>query len=294
MDHFTPTSALAGGALIGLAAVVLMLFHGRIAGISGIVGGLLTPRAGDVAWRAAFVIGMLAGAAALAAAGFAPVLRDRPALAIIILAGLLVGFGTRLGSGCTSGHGVCGLARLSPRSLAATLVFMASGAAAVFVARHVLGIEFMNAIVMPLIAGLLFGAELTVSQMVDPAKVQGFLDFAGIADGRWDPSLAFVMAGALAVTAIGYRLAFRRPAPLMAAQFALPTRKDIDARLVAGAAIFGAGWGLAGYCPGPAVASLAFGNAEVLAFVVAMLVGMGLFQLVVRPSAAPAGQAAPR
>ena len=139
MDHFTPYSALAGGALIGLAAFVLMLFHGRIAGISGIVGGLLTPRAGDVAWRAAFVIGMLGGAAVLAAAGFAPVLRDRPGLGIIILAGLLVGFGTRLGSGCTSGHGVCGLARLSPRSLAATLVFMASAALVVFVMRHVLG-----------------------------------------------------------------------------------------------------------------------------------------------------------
>ena len=145
----------------------------------------------------------------------------------------------------------------------------------------------MNAIVMPLIAGVLFGAGLTLSQMVDPAKVQGFLDFAGIASGSWDPSLAFVMASALAVTAIGYRLAFRRAAPLMAARFSLPTQQDIDARLVAGAAIFGVGWGLAGYCPGPAVASLAFGYEEVLAFVVAMLVGMGIFQLVV-------GAAAPR
>jgi uncharacterized membrane protein YedE/YeeE len=143
----------------------------------------------------------------------------------------------------------------------------------------------MGAIAVPLIAGLLFGAGLTVSQMVDPAKVQGFLDFAGIADGTWDPSLAFVMAGALVVTALGYRLALRRPAPLMAPRFALPTRKDVDARLVTGAAIFGVGWGLAGYCPGPAVASLAFGNAEALAFVVAMLVGMGAFELFARPSA---------
>jgi uncharacterized protein len=143
----------------------------------------------------------------------------------------------------------------------------------------------MGAIAVPLIAGLLFGAGLTVSQMVDPAKVQGFLDFAGIADGTWDPSLAFVMAGALVVTALGYRLALRRPAPLMAPRFALPTREDVDARLVTGAAIFGVGWGLAGYCPGPAVASLAFGNAEALAFVVAMLVGMGAFELVARPSA---------
>jgi uncharacterized membrane protein YedE/YeeE len=137
MEHFTPYSATAGGVLIGLAAIVLMAFHGRIAGISGIVGGLLAPRAGDVAWRAAFVIGMIAAAAALAAAGLGPALRDRPGLALIVIAGLLVGFGTRLGSGCTSGHGVCGVARLSPRSLVATLVFMASAAAVVFAARHV-------------------------------------------------------------------------------------------------------------------------------------------------------------
>ena len=139
MEHFTPYSATAGGMLIGLAAVVLMAFHGRIAGISGIVGGLLAPRTGDVAWRTAFVIGMIAAAAALAAAGFAPALRERPGLGLIVIAGLLVGFGTRLGSGCTSGHGVCGLARLSTRSLVATLVFMASAAAVVFVARRILG-----------------------------------------------------------------------------------------------------------------------------------------------------------
>jgi uncharacterized protein len=145
----------------------------------------------------------------------------------------------------------------------------------------------MGAIVMPLIAGLLFGAGLTLSQMVDPNKVLGFLDLAGIADGSWDPSLAFVMAGALAVTAAGYRLALRRAAPLMAPQFSLPTAKDIDARLVGGAAIFGVGWGLAGYCPGPAIASLAFGKVEVLAFVIAMLVGMGLFQLGASPSGPP-------
>ena len=139
MANFTPYSALAGGALIGLAALVLMLFQGRIAGISSIVGGLFAPRAGEVAWRAAFIAGMLCGAALLGAAGFVPVLRDRPGLVVIALAGLLVGFGTRLGSGCTSGHGVCGVARLSPRSLVATAVFMLSAAAVVFATRHVLG-----------------------------------------------------------------------------------------------------------------------------------------------------------
>jgi uncharacterized protein len=138
MADFTPYSSLAGGALIGLAALVLMLGYGRVAGISGIVGGLFAPRAGETAWRAAFVIGLLGGAAMAGAVVGVPVLRERPALAIVAAAGLLVGYGTRLGSGCTSGHGVCGLARLSPRSLAATAVFMAGGAAVVFVTRHLL------------------------------------------------------------------------------------------------------------------------------------------------------------
>jgi uncharacterized membrane protein YedE/YeeE len=139
MADFTPWSALAGGVLIGFAAVLMMLLQGRIAGISGIVGGLLAPRADDFAWRAAFVIGMLGGAALAGAFVGIPALRDRPALVIIAAAGLLVGYGTRLGSGCTSGHGVCGLARLSPRSLVATGMFMASAAIVVFVTRHVLG-----------------------------------------------------------------------------------------------------------------------------------------------------------
>jgi uncharacterized membrane protein YedE/YeeE len=137
----------------------------------------------------------------------------------------------------------------------------------------------MGAILAALLSGLLFGAGLVVSQMVDPAKVQGFLDFGGIPAGAWDPSLAFVMAGALAITAPGYWLVLRRKAPLAAPKFLVPTRKDIDARLVGGAALFGIGWGLAGYCPGPAVAALAFGRAETAVFVVAMLAGMGLFSL---------------
>ena len=137
--HFTPWMSLAGGLLIGLAASALVLSTGRVAGISGIVGGLLRPARGDVAWRVAFVAGLLAAPAAWL---IVPTLH-RPALAIgpgaLLAAGLLVGFGARLGSGCTSGHGVCGLARLSPRSLAATLLFMCAGFATVFVARHVLG-----------------------------------------------------------------------------------------------------------------------------------------------------------
>lgn len=140
MENFTPVSALLGGAMIGGAAVVLMLFNGRIAGISGIVGGMLGARPGDVAWRVLFVVGLVGGAFLAGPAlniGATP--RIAAGYAVAAVAGLLVGFGTRLGSGCTSGHGVCGIARLSPRSLAATAVFMAAGAATVFVARHVLG-----------------------------------------------------------------------------------------------------------------------------------------------------------
>lgn len=140
-EAFTPWSSLAGGVLIGLAAALMVVLLGRIAGISGIVGGLLqgaTWRSvSQWGWRAAFVVGMLG--APLLWQMFAPL----PAMqmpsnpVVIIVAGLLVGFGTRLGSGCTSGHGVCGLSRLSIRSLAATLMFMATGVVTVFVMRHV-------------------------------------------------------------------------------------------------------------------------------------------------------------
>ena len=136
---FTPFSALLGGALIGLAASVMLLGAGRVAGISGIFGGLLEARAGDVAWRLAFVGGLLAagvGAALFVPSAFASDL-VRPPL-VLALAGVLVGYGTRLGNGCTSGHGVCGLSRFSLRSLANVLAFMAAGAATVFLLRHVL------------------------------------------------------------------------------------------------------------------------------------------------------------
>ncbi|WP_281718279.1 YeeE/YedE family protein [Pandoraea apista] len=138
--HFTPWTALAGGVLIGLAVVWLMLSAGRIAGISGIVGGLLRPRAGDVGWRVVFIAGMMAAPWGYRAVAVVPEAQIDAGTAMLIAAGLLVGFGTRLGSGCTSGHGVCGLSRLSWRSLVATLCFMATGVATVFVVRHVLNV----------------------------------------------------------------------------------------------------------------------------------------------------------
>lgn len=129
-------------------------------------------------------------------------------------------------------------------------------------------------LVIAFASGLIFAAGLVLGGMTDPKKVQAFLDFGGVASGRWDASLAFVMAGALFVSYFAFRNATDHEVPWFAPKFELSTRRDIDAPLVIGAALFGAGWGLAGYCPGPAFASLATGGFDVLLFVVAMLVGM--------------------
>jgi uncharacterized membrane protein YedE/YeeE len=137
-EVFTPWSALLGGALIGLAASVFVLLNGRIAGISGILGGLLTPARGDVGWRLAFLAGLVGAPLAYLLVAPLPAVQVDAGNASLIVAGLLVGVGTRYGSGCTSGHGVCGLSRLSLRSLVATLLFMGAGIATVFVLRHVI------------------------------------------------------------------------------------------------------------------------------------------------------------
>ena len=136
--HFTPWSALAGGALIGLAAALFLVLNGRIAGISGVLGGLLKPVKGDIAWRAAFVLGLVGAPLVYGLFAALPVPQIEAGNAALVAAGLLVGVGTRYGSGCTSGHGVCGLSRLSPRSLVATACFMGAGFASVFVIRHLL------------------------------------------------------------------------------------------------------------------------------------------------------------
>ena len=132
--HFTPWTSLAGGVLIGLAAAMLVLLNGRIAGISGIVGGLVAARRDDTAWRVAFVLGLFAAPLVMLLYATAP--RIDAGAGTLVVAGLLVGLGTSYGSGCTSGHGVCGLSRLSPRSLVATAAFMAAGVATVYLARH--------------------------------------------------------------------------------------------------------------------------------------------------------------
>jgi uncharacterized protein len=136
----------------------------------------------------------------------------------------------------------------------------------------------MRSMIAALVSGLLFGLGLTISQMINPAKVIAFLDLFG----NWDPSLAFVMAGAIPVAALGYQIARRRPAPLCAPAFAMPAAAGIDRRLVMGAIIFGVGWGLVGYCPGPALASLGFGNGSSFLFVAAMLLGMAAYNALPR------------
>lgn len=136
--HFTPVNSLAGGILIGAAAAMLVLLNGRIAGVAGVIGGVLRPAAGDMAWRLAFIFGLLIAPAAyrLFAAPVAPTIEA--SYPVLLLAGLLVGAGARYGSGCTSGHAFCGLSRLSPRSLVATLTFALAGVVTVYAVRHLL------------------------------------------------------------------------------------------------------------------------------------------------------------
>ena len=136
--HFTPWSSLAGGMLIGLAAALLILFNGRVAGISGILGGLLRPSAGDSAWRLLFLLGLVLAPLLWRLAAPLPLPHIAAGPGMLLAAGPLVGIGTRYGSGCTSGHGVCGVARLSPRSLAATATFVAAGFLTVWLLRHAL------------------------------------------------------------------------------------------------------------------------------------------------------------
>jgi uncharacterized protein len=140
MANFTPISAAIGGALIGLSAVLLMMLNGRIAGVTGVFAGLIDPAGGERAWRATFIAGLIAAPLSAALLGLPLPLPQMPAsLAVIAVAGLLVGFGTRLSNGCTSGHGVCGIARLSPRSIAATAIFMAAAVVVVALTRHAFG-----------------------------------------------------------------------------------------------------------------------------------------------------------
>lgn len=139
--------------------------------------------------------------------------------------------------------------------------------------------SLVRTLLPPIVSGALFGAGLTLSGMTDPARVRGFLDVFG----RWDPTLAFVMGGAVIVMAIAWRVQSRMARPVFGEKFSLPDRRDFDGRLIAGSALFGIGWGMAGLCPGPAVASLALSPLSVIPFLAAMLAGMALHNLLPEP-----------
>jgi len=138
-NQFTPWSALAGGALLGIASALFILLNGRIAGICGIVGGLYSPQKNDIAWRIAFIVGLILAPLAWSLIDTLPNIDIKASNSLLIISGIIVGISTRYGSGCTSGHGVCGISRLSPRSIIATLAFMGTGFLTVYIVRHVLG-----------------------------------------------------------------------------------------------------------------------------------------------------------
>jgi uncharacterized protein len=138
------------------------------------------------------------------------------------------------------------------------------------------------AVVLQFAIGLIFGLGLVISGMSDPAKVLNFLDFGGITSGTWDPSLALVMAGAVGVTFVGFTWVLRQPRPLFGERFHLPTKRELDIRIIAGPAIFGIGWGLAGFCPGPALTALGYGSRAALIFAWAMFAGMWLARFLSR------------
>ena len=357
---FTPLVAAAGGAVLGLAAAAKWVLTGRVLGVSGAVRGLVV--GGDrSAWRLAFLAGLLGGGAVAGAInpGAFDVLPATFTAARAALGGLLVGWGASAGNGCTSGHGICGLSRLSRRSLAYVLTFMAAGAAGatltgtpaalgvapapaplvlapsdlvlheggLLLATAVLTCAALAAfarngrgagagsadadaaaaaaaaaarkrvagVATDLAAGLLFAWGLAFAGMVRPTKVAGFL--APLAPS-WDPSLAFVMAGAIAVALPAFQWvrcgarAGAPSAPLCGGAFGEPGG-SVDARLLGGGVLFGLGWGISGMCPGPALVALAGApSAPIAAYCVAMAAGMALDGALSRVLAPPKAAAA--
>jgi uncharacterized membrane protein YedE/YeeE len=321
---------LLGGVVLGLSSSALMLLHARINGLSSIVKATVQPDGED--WQKTYSVGLVS--AGLIASKVYPALLPQNteegsiSIPLVVLAGLLVGYGTKISGGCTSGHGLCGLSRWSPRSLVAVATFMTTGAISAAFSRSSMVQNFSSAVssdfpiknhlflLIPSIAvlglssvyhsdvsakqqvskkspllahfvaigcSLTFGLGLILSQMVDPARVQNFLDFSNAEHG-WDPSLMGVMGGGVAVIAITYPLMKSVPTlrSLTEGNMVCDAIKIgaegpnmvIDAKLVTGATLFGLGWGLAGICPGPAMVMLGAGSIKAAVFVPAMLLAM--------------------
>ncbi|KAG7816648.1 hypothetical protein KL928_004690 [Ogataea angusta] len=283
--------SLAGGAVIGLACTAYLFLLGRVAGISGMIGRVVSGR--NIWPDAAFLAGLAAGPVVWShATGDWPELSLSTPWYVLLPAGFLVGYGTRLGSGCTSGHGVMGLARLSPRSMVARpvslhakmrILSMPMSTLYMLISKFIYRIATFRAIqpifmslrnAAAFVCGLAFSVGLLLSGMANPATVRAFLDLAG----DWNPSLVFVLGGAVTVAFAGLRLQKRLARPVLETSFQLPTARQIDAPLVAGSCLFGVGWGLSGFCPGPAVLSVFVGQWPSLVFVLGLLLGVATYE----------------
>ncbi|CAG9463139.1 unnamed protein product [Pedinophyceae sp. YPF-701] len=327
---FSPVEAAIGGGILGMSTLIKLLGNGRVTGLSGTFKGLLSAEGRKDRWRLDYVAGMaLGGLLAIKLLGPASFIDALPASFTIeraVLAGSLVGLGSAMGNGCTSGHGLCGNARLSPRSMLFTVVMMVSGAATAAIANtpdalglaresaianmalpsvssilpalSMLGVATVTTVItavrafrsgaakpprsellsqgVEIVAGAMFAFGLAVSGMTRPAKVAGFLS---VLHPAWDPSLALVMGAALAIS-MPVTLTFLKRTqpstgmtcgPAYCSNVSVPRRSDITPELVAGAAIFGAGWGVGGVCPGPAMVNLLVPSPQIAAFFGAML-----------------------
>jgi uncharacterized membrane protein YedE/YeeE len=261
--HFTPYSALAGGAIIGGAVALLLLFNGRIAGISGITGGVLSAAGWERGWRAAFIGGLLLSPWLYAAAATLP-------------SGEIA-----IGNGGQRLHQRA--RRMRRRTVGAAFAGRHGGVYAAGLYDRVVdalpgGRLRMLKTLLALLSGIIFGLGLIVAGMANPAKVLAFLDVTGV----WDPSLALVMAGAIAVAAPAFLWARGRERSLLGETLQIPAVGRLDRRLLVGSALFGIGWGIAGICPGPAWVLAGAEISRVWPFLLAMLAGMALYDVIMR------------
>lgn len=304
-----------GGLLAGSSATGLMLSVGQVAGMSGMLYGVLTQTPGDWIWKAVYTAGVAASALMLKYAGLgAAAWNFAGPWSVIAASGFLVGFGVTLGNGCPSGHGICGLPRFSPRSFAAvgtffsvaavvanvvgpdtsTVAILATAAAATAVGVVVRLNQSKNQprirvapppeqqvsspvqLATVFVLAALFGTGLIVGGMANPGTVKHFLKL----DGEWDESLFYFLTSALASSFIGFQMVKKQDKPALACKHVLPTSSVITPELVVGAALFGIGWGLQGVCPGPAIIALANMSESTVIYWAGLLVGMSTHYIV--------------